>query len=303
MLSITEFCKKLNRSFKLWPKQKNILKTFYSGEYRELVAILGRRSGKNCLAAIISLYEVYRLLQTGNPYKHYNLATGNPIYIMSISVSLDQARIFFTELKCILSSCDILTADSITAGKIYFKTDGGSICIMVASVKSEDILGKTIFALILNEASSFKKPERIYAALGPGTSVFRSNKEDTLDSHIITLSSAGYASGIVYDLVRNEYEGKLVFCLPTWEVNPLYSEKKLRKENCYMTDESFNCEFGSVFIDSENQTVSLRIPGSQIETLKRIARLKSYEEDTDITYVSLIRECIDGYINNVMKTV
>ncbi len=313
IVSISDFCKHID----LFPKQKEILESFYGSKCRELVAILGRLSGKDFLASIMALYEAYRLLQIGDPYIHYGLAPGHPIYIMLVSVSADQSKILFQGLKSMLSSCPWLKSSHVEGDKIYFKIKNnnrsargsdkycqkGSVCIMSCSANSDSILGKAFFALILNEAASFKNPERIYSALSPSTSGFRVSNAHPLDSHIITFSSPRDSAGIIYNLVSIPHSERMTFQLATWEVNNALSRELLREENNFLSDEEFDCEFGAKFLDSENQTISLRIPSPQIETLKRIARFRSYEEDIDISYIDLIRDCIDGYINNVMKTV
>jgi hypothetical protein len=41
-----------------WPRQREILAQIDSGDYREIVLALGRRSGKNLMAALVGLHDV-----------------------------------------------------------------------------------------------------------------------------------------------------------------------------------------------------------------------------------------------------
>ncbi len=323
-MSIGEFCSDLNLPFELFPKQKEILETFYGSEARELVAVLGRRSGKDVLMSIMALYEAYRLLETGNPFEYYNIAPGSPIYIAALGCSSDQAKILFTEMKTHMLSSNYFK-DKIShaeADKIYFLTledkkrqkqlrkDGlkkaagkvkGSVVIMSGSYNSKSLLGKRYFGLIFNELGCFPYADRVYSALTPGTAEFY--HEGQLDSHIITVSSPGEKHDIVYRLVSTPHTNRITFHLATWEVCPCFSRDELKKKNSYLFDEDFNYEFGAVFKSTHNQTVSLRISSNQIETLKKIARKKSYEQDMDIGYVDLIRDSIKIYVQKSIKDV
>ncbi|KKK93462.1 hypothetical protein LCGC14_2692650, partial [marine sediment metagenome] len=125
----------------LYPMQRIILKTFYRGQpgnenleleeeeiqllfelkldnvlekyhgrhlFRELVLVLGRRSGKDFMVSLMALYEVMRLLEIpgGSPFKYYKIAEGNPIFILTVATSSDQAGILFTEIKTKMTSSE-----------------------------------------------------------------------------------------------------------------------------------------------------------------------------------------------------
>ncbi len=240
---ILEFCnskKYLNlpsRNIELYPMQQIILKVFYRGQsgnehikltdeeleilrseqmhsvmdkynsndlFRELVLVLGRRSGKDFMVSLMALYESMKLLEIpgGCPYKYYKLAPGNPIYILTVATSADQARILFVEIKEKLQTSQyfkdkiggidaervwLLTPEDRKRNKIAIDngTPGsvtkGSVVIMSGHSNSDSLLGKGYFALLFDEVASFKTTgsstsgERLYAALGPGTVAF--NKE------------------------------------------------------------------------------------------------------------------------------
>ncbi len=320
--SIVEFCESkyyLNLSVELYPIQKIILKCFYRGQvgnedlklddeeikllqlngldyvlekytstsiFRELVLVLGRRSGKDFMCSLIALYEAMKLLECpgGDPVKYYHLADGTPIYILTVATAADQAKILFTEIKMKLQESEYFRSriGEIESDRIYLMTPEdkkrneeydniglsaaktkGNVVIMAGHSNSESLLGKRVFSLLLDEVASFKSSsgpmsgDRIFSALGPTTSDFvrtiGENEDGTpkviLDSKIVSISSPRAEEGILYRL-WNEAKitpGRLAFKLPTWKVRPTLSEELLRRENSYMNPNEFRMEYGAEF--------------------------------------------------------
>lgn len=204
---ILEFCNSKrylnlpNSGIKLHPMQNIILKTFYRGQrgnehlkltqeetqilfeekmqsvldkynsgqnFRELVLVLGRRSGKDFMTSLIALYEAMKLLELpgGSPFKYYNIAPGNPIYIITVATSADQARILFNEIKTKMQTSEYfknrigkieadriwlltpedkkLNKELISQGMETAKT-AGSVVIMSGHSNSDGLLGKRVF--------------------------------------------------------------------------------------------------------------------------------------------------------------
>lgn len=123
----------------LYPMQRIMLKTFYSGSAgnenlklteeeiklceennfqdeevsdlfqkkdngitkSEMVLVWGRRSGKDFVVAILACYEAAKLLESpgGDPYRLYNLGSGAPFTILTVANSSPQAEILFHEIK------------------------------------------------------------------------------------------------------------------------------------------------------------------------------------------------------------
>ena len=152
-------------------KMDNVLEKYHSGNlFRELVLVLGRRGSKDFLVSLIALYEVMRLLEipTGSPFKFYKIAEGNPIFILTVATSSDQAKILFTEIKEKMTSSEyfvdkvghmesdkihLLTPED-KAKQIQLENNGfenaasrikGSVVIMSGHSNSESLLGKRIF--------------------------------------------------------------------------------------------------------------------------------------------------------------
>ncbi len=266
-------------------KMQSILDKYHSRIlFRELVLVLGRRSGKDFMTSLIALYECMKLLELpgGSPFGYYKLAPGNPIFILTVATSSDQARILFTEIKSKMQTSDyfINKIGKIEADKLWLLTPEdkknnkklvdagigqaqtpGSVVIMSGHSNSEGLLGKRIYCLLLDEVASFKTTggatsgDRIYSALGPATADFRKpdylNDEgkEALDSKIVSISSPRAEEGILYKLYTDapESPSRLAFKLPTWKVNLGFKEETLRAEFKFMSQNEFAMEFGAEF--------------------------------------------------------
>ena len=69
-----------------------------------------------------------------------------------------------------------------------------------------------------------------------------------------------------------------------------------------MSDEEFAVQFGAEFLpEMKNETISIRLPGAIINTLKRLSREIAFKEDKDYTYIDLIRSAINNEIAKCME--
>ncbi len=285
--NIIEFCESkryLNLGkdgISLFPMQKIILKSFYRGQpgneyiglteeelsllhqskmdkivekyrsgslFRELILVLGRRSGKDFMTSLIALYEAMKLLECpgGSPFQYYDMATGNPIYILTVATSSDQARILYLEIKTRIQLSEYFRSriGKIEADRIYLLTPEdkeknkkleenglgaaktpGSVIILSGHSNSEGLLGKRIFCLLLDEVASFKATgtlsgERIYSALTPATADFKTpgkikpgsitpERPEGLpmyDSKIVSISSPRAEEGILHRMYKEAGE-------------------------------------------------------------------------------------------------
>jgi len=172
-------------------------------------------SGKDFLVSIMALYETMKLLEVpgGCPYKYYTIAPGNPIYILTVATSSDQARILFLEIKSKLQNSMyfqdkignteadrlwMLTPEDKKRNKIATEkgipgaTTKGSVVIMSGHSNSDSLLGKGYFCLLFDEVASFKTTgsstsgERLYAALGPGTVAFNKKIYEEDGKHTVS---------------------------------------------------------------------------------------------------------------------
>jgi intein/homing endonuclease len=58
------------------------------------------------LSGVFASYEVYRLLNLGNPQEYYGLPNGNRIQIISVATDKDQASLLFNEVTSHLAKCE-----------------------------------------------------------------------------------------------------------------------------------------------------------------------------------------------------
>lgn len=152
-------------------KLDNVLEKYHSGElFRELVLVLGRRSGKGFLTSVIALYEAMKLLECpgGSFCKYYNVAPGTSAYILTIATSADQAGILFRDIKNLATSSRyflprigrtdgdriwLLTPEDRKKNK-ELDDDGvssaktrGSVIIMSGHSNSDSLLGKAYYCI------------------------------------------------------------------------------------------------------------------------------------------------------------
>lgn len=238
-------------------------------------------SGKGVMTSLIALYEAMKLLELpgGCPFKHYGLAPGNPIYIITVATSSDQAKILFTEIKDRITKSEYFKnkINKMDADRIWLLTPEdrksnrdledqdmetagtrGSVVIMSGHSNSDALLGKRIYTLLLDEVASFKTTggassgDRTYSALSPATADFciqNEKGETVLDSKIISISSPRAEEGAFFKLWSDAptTPNRLAFKLPTWKVNGRFTQEQLRKEFSLMTPAAFAMEFGAEF--------------------------------------------------------
>ncbi len=66
---------------------------------RELILVLGRRSGKSMLSSIISAYELYKLIARGFPQSYYGMLQSAEIRVLCIANDKAQAEIVYSEIN------------------------------------------------------------------------------------------------------------------------------------------------------------------------------------------------------------
>jgi len=168
---------------------------------RELVLALGRRAGKTALSGIFASYEVYRLLNLGNPQAYYGLPNGNRIQIISVATDKDQAGLLFNEVTTHLAKCTYFAPYVVnnTLGWVNFRTpydiekfgptmrqeDGkfvsfngkATIRVTFKSCIAKGLRGPGNVVIILDEVAHFQNKgassaEEIYNAITPSTAAY-----------------------------------------------------------------------------------------------------------------------------------
>lgn len=191
-------------------------------------------SGKDFIASIIALYEAMKLLEipSGDPYEYYKISSGQPIIILTVASSEDQAEVAFNEIreKLLYSSYfqDKFTPDGLETQSIYLLTPKdkqdneafakksmsnkkGSLIIRVGHSNSSSLVGKGCMVLIMDEVASYKhgtggsgSGEKLYTLLTPMINTYftKTKKLDENGNQVIDV-----AGNPEYDIV---YDGKVI---------------------------------------------------------------------------------------------
>jgi hypothetical protein len=216
---------------KLWPKQREIIETFYSRNFKELVICAGMRSGKSFLAAVIGHIETIRYLALFDPWKHYGIVPGAPTHGFLTAVSEGQAkRLVFSYYKAILEAAPIYQHINFEKDTLKVVFPENNLTVQAIPCSSASAAGGTLLFAIMDELARFCDTEGnassdlVYDTLSRGCK--------TLGGKVVSISSPLYASDKVmrllddvraeneYSASRNQAPSMLGYHLSTWEINP-----------------------------------------------------------------------------------
>ena len=87
----------------IW-KRVEWLKANGYDHFREIIAIIGRRGGKNHLGAILLAYQLWKLILLDDPQEYYGVARGKSIYLTVVATAEKQAKQYqFADLINLIS--------------------------------------------------------------------------------------------------------------------------------------------------------------------------------------------------------
>lgn len=247
---------------------------------RELLLILGRRSGKSTLSALIAAYELYKLLRRGHPQAYYGIPPGNEIRVLCVANDKEQASIVYSEMGGHVEAVDYFKSAQVghTQTFMRFQTDNdrkqfgegpGHKATLTATFKSsiaKGLRGRGIMCAILDELAFFvddgkSSAERVYKAIVPSIAQFspknpKNKREPTgpSEGRVVAISSPDAREGFFYRLYQiamakdKASQNMLMIQAPTWEVNTGLSSDYYETE--YNKDaKSFATEHGAEFSD------------------------------------------------------
>lgn len=247
-------------------------------ERRELILVIGRRSGKSMLSSIFAAYEMYKLLRRGHPQSYYGAPSGNEIRVLCVANDKEQASIVYGEMLGHIEAVDYFKSSVANSTQTYIKFrtehdrkkygDNGKATI-VATFKSsiaKGLRGRGIICAILDEIAFFvddgkSSAERVYKAIVPSIAQFSpkdpKNKHKPVgpsDGRVILISSPDAREGFFYRQYQiamsnsKAADNMLMVQAPTWEVNPTLSADYYEVEY-YKDPRSFMTEHGAEFSD------------------------------------------------------
>ncbi|NIM96665.1 MAG: hypothetical protein GTO24_00860 [candidate division Zixibacteria bacterium] len=193
--------------------------------FRELWAVIGRRSGKSYIASIVAVF-----LALFFDYKKY-LAPGERGIVQIIAADRAQARVIFRYITGILHSNPVFEQYIANETKETIELTTG-VDIEVATCSFRTVRGRTVVAAILDETAFWmhegaNPSHEILAAVRPSMA--------TIPTSMLFVISSPYArSGILFESYR-DYHGKedpeiLAWRAETRLMNPTISEKTIKRE-------------------------------------------------------------------------
>ena len=247
-------------------------------ERRELILVLGRRSGKSELSSIFASYEIYKLLRRGYPQNYYGMPPGAEIRVMCIANDKEQASIVYGSMQGHIEAVDYFknAQANVTQTFMKFRTESdrkkygesgkATITATFKSSIAKGLRGRGIMCAILDEIAFFVEDgksgaEQVYRAISPSLAQFApkdpSNTHKAIgdtDGRMILISSPDAREGFFYRLYQKAMSNDkgsrnmLVIQAPTWEVRTdlptSYYESEYHKD-----PKKFMTEHGAEFSD------------------------------------------------------
>lgn len=167
-----------------------------SQRVRELWAIVGRRSAKSRMAALIAVYVAC--------FQKHKLAPGERGLVLVLAATTDQAKVCFDYALGFLQASDILRQqiDSTTTTEIRLKN---GIIIGVHANSFRSIRGRSLVCAIFDEIAFWRDEE----TANPDKEVYTATLPSLLTTNgmLIAISSAYRKAGLLYQKHR-DYFGK-----------------------------------------------------------------------------------------------
>jgi len=242
-------------------------------------------SHNTVVASVITAYEVYKLLRVGNgnPHNFYGLPDDDPIAIINVALSQDQAGVLFEQIQNRFRNAPVFKG-RIAKGttqeiRIYTDCDlkkmqdgsnldvTGSIVVRCGHSNPDTLRGRSTILILFDELAFYDESGKVtgkhfYDTLKPSLSKFYKYG----DGRLVEISSPSAASGIFYDIFERskKYDSILSFQLPTWCSNPdiTYDDDEL-KQYRESNPDAFASEYGAQW--SKSGTYGQYFPEGLIE--------------------------------------
>jgi hypothetical protein len=274
-LSIVEFAEDIlfNSRVNLFPQQRAVLKIYNNEDinedeenilnewfnegkttwrkgrvYSDLVLEAGRGSGKSVLAAIIVLYEFYKLISLKEPALFYGLIPNDPISIFVIAKSGDQVKeTLYAKIKGYAEQSEYFKAlvdnEKITIQEEMIRCKDKNIAIYAKHTNSSSLVGYTLKCLVLDEVARFDTRLDEYGDLTSAAddifyNVGKGVKRFGAKGRRVAISSAWRVNDPIERLLKTADKDPetIGFKLCTWDINkrPESTRQSLNSE--YLKD-------------------------------------------------------------------
>jgi intein/homing endonuclease len=217
-------------------------------EVTEVVAMLGKGSGKDFLASGILAYMCYLLCSMNDPHTYFGFGQDEPIDLINVAINANQANnVFFKKLKARLNSCKWFNKVSynpaehasatpkdfqFTKSQIRFYKN---ITAHSAHSEADSFEGFNPLMVIFDEIGGFEleKAEECYKTLR-SSAVSRYNNKMFLMFISFPRSMGDYMMTKYNEATEKKDPQVYAMRGKSWEVNPKISRESLDKD--YVTD-------------------------------------------------------------------
>ena len=257
-----------------------------------ILLVIGRRGTKTSTIAVLSAFEVYKLLKKHSPQSYYRMPPDQEIDISCIATDKKQATLLFHRISGHLERSDFFKRYRNKATNEYMQlsteadiaqygaNQRPSIKIIASPCNASGLRGYNNIIAIMDEISYFfesetssnQSDEAVYEAITPSVAKFNSPTGEP-QGRVICISSPGSQSGKFWDLYKRSFEEDcndiIMIQAPTWEVDYTLSSKYLRAQWA-QNPMSFEAEFGAKF----SNRISAWIDNEQILRMNIIPGLR-----------------------------
>jgi hypothetical protein len=241
--------------------------------FRDLVLLLGRRSGKSWLTALISAYEAYKLISIPDPVAHYGI--DGDIWIVNMSTTAENAKdIIFKQIKKFIDICPVFEGriHKSLEDRICLYTDAdialmernkeagkkieheGSVVIASGHSNSRALRGHACSIVVYDEMAFFVSDSKntdeggagdAYNAMSRSLSGFFRFGE----GRNVVISTPDLPSGFFFNhFINSQKEDRsIVFQIPTWDADPIGHPMSILKPEFDKDFEKANAEYGAQF--------------------------------------------------------
>ena len=198
-----------------------------------MVLVCGMRSGKTQLGAMATSYELFKLIMLGDPQAHYDLPNGQPIFILHIANSREQAQdTIFAQTAGLLEQSGWFTDHGMEERHNEFVFPQYYLHLRCDHSNSASLAGRTAKAVVLDETARFKDNLGKYSGEAVYYTVSRAVKTFGEEGKVFSVSSPIYEDDFQMRLYNQglTLPNFLCYQLPTWEMNPRITRKLLDSE-------------------------------------------------------------------------
>lgn len=245
-ISITKFASDSNLlGMSLYPKQAEILESFWNGNYQIGVWALGRRAGKSFLASAIACYAACML---ADEYKKC-MRRGERFHIISVANTQTQSKIALQGVKDLILNSPILKRLVVADTANSLELSNGAVFKAIPA-SSRGGRGDAAPLIIFDEIAFAHQTEgnasdaTLFQALAPSVAQFGKLGK------ILLLSSPHTKTGLFYELFKQGFDDDYPYIqsiqLPTWEVNPSIDPEFLAQQKA-RDPVTFEIEYGANF--------------------------------------------------------